>query len=85
MPNYNVTSKKFRPVRRKNDVGVGELIWLETPDISDPYGYKAKLEGPYLVVKVHRGLSLEADTIIYIHPDTGDNKSCYCDWAYKLA
>ena len=85
MPNYNVLSKKFRPVRRKNDIDVGELIWLETPDISDPHGYNSKLEGPYLVIKVNRGVRLEADTIVYIESKSGDNKSCYCDWAYRLA
>ena len=85
MSNYSVLSKKFRPVRRRNDVDAGELIWLETPDISDPYCMRSKLEGPYLVIKVNRGVRLEADTIVYIETKSGDNKSCYCEWAYKLA
>ena len=84
MPNYSVTSQKFRPVQRKNDIDVGDLVWLEVADVSDPFGTHAELEGPYLVVKVNRGGLLEADTIVYIGSKNGDNKSCYCDWAYKL-
>ena len=85
MSNYSPLSERFRPVQRKNGVDVGDLVWLEVADVTDPFGTRAKLEGPYLVVKVNRGGLLEADTIVYIESKNGNNKSCYCDWAYKLA
>ena len=85
MSNYSAISKKFIPIKRKNDVYAGELVWIEVPDNSDPCGTRAILEGPYLVIRVNRNPQELADTIIYIETDTGKNKSCFCDWAFKLA